>query len=114
MPMAVASYVRQRDAGGKFVVLAPKGGGEGGVFVLSDFSRDGQHAHILARWREAAGGAVPPDLRVAGGGWWKYVPDAERLVLYGQSAAYGPYDRDHLRRHLVPGSVMGEREIIIR
>ncbi len=113
MPITVANFVRQRGRGGKFVVLVTEGGGED-WFVLSDFSLDSQHRDIVERWLSGRGASLSSlGLTTYGGGWWKYHPDTNRLELYGTSAAYGRYDATWLEQRLAPGSVFGEKDIVM-
>ncbi len=113
MPAIVANYIRNPSAGGKFVVLMPLDGADG-VVALSDFSRDFQHRDIVTRWEEGRKSSLSAlGLRVAGGGWWKYEASG-LLVLYGQSGAYGRFDRAWLRENLRPGMVGRETRIDVR
>ncbi|MCC8180909.1 MAG: hypothetical protein LIP23_08385 [Planctomycetes bacterium] len=110
--MIIANFVRNRDAGGKFVVLTPADSDGQAYFLISDFSLDSQHAHIVRRWRASFAASVPPLVRISGGGWWRYhsSPPA-RLELYGSSAAYGRFDPRYVEKHLSPGSILGEAVI---
>lgn len=111
MPVEVRNYVRQIAAGGKFVVLEATDGGRNDLFLISDFSRDGQHMDIVRRWERAEGKTVSEArLQVQGGGWWKQTGDT--LMLYGRSAAYGRYDTGWVERHILPGMVGTETNIL--
>lgn len=113
MPLVVCDYIASVASGGKFVLLVPRDGGDGGVAAFSDFSRDFQHRDIVSRWERGRGATVAASgMRVAGGGWWKYENDL--LILYGQSAAYGRFDPAWLRERLRPGMVRHERAIDVR
>ncbi len=112
MPVTVHNFVRSTASGGKFVVLKNTRDGESGAFLISDFSVDSQHMDIVRRFERGTGLSLRDHgLAVRGGGWWKL--DDGRLVLYGRSAAYGRFDPDWLRDRLEPGTVTGERTIVI-
>ena len=114
MPAIVANYIRNPSAGGKFVVLMSRDGGDAGVVVLSDFSLDSQHLDIVRRWEEGGKITLPAaGLRVAGGGWWKYRADGI-LELYGQSGSFGRFNPAWLRSNLAPGMVGCEIGINVR
>lgn len=112
MPITVCNYIENPGAGGKFVVLFRSDADEDGAVAFSDFTRDSQHRHIVARWEKARASTLPAaGMRVAGGGWWKL--EGECLVLFGQSVDYGPFDRKWLQDRLRPGMVMRETAIKI-
>ena len=114
MPVSICNFIRNPRAGGKFVIMAPCGGDDGGIIVLSDFSRDFQHSGIVARWEESRKSTLAGEgLRVMGGGWWKF-EDTDTLVFYGQSAAYGRFDPRWLRERLSPGMILTEKRIDVR
>lgn len=113
MPITVCNFILDVRAGGKFVVLLPRSDELEGIVAFSDFTRDFQHRHIVERWEKAEGGSLSSrGLRVAGGGWWKLEGDV--LILYGQSADFGPFDRPWLRQRFAPGMLAGERAVDIR
>lgn len=114
MPVTVVNFVRRVDAGGKFVLLRSRTDPDAGVLAFSDFTRDSQHRDIVDRWRSVldAGGAGT-DFRPSGGGWWKFDSNEGTLLLYGQSAAYGRYQREWLEDHLPRGPVMGETRLVM-
>ncbi len=110
MPLEIVSYVTNPGAGGKFVVLVPRGGDDGGALLFSDFTRDFQHADIVRRWEKARGVSASSSGRaISGGGWWRM--EGTRLILYGQSAAYGRFDPVWVRARLEAGTVMAESRI---
>ncbi len=110
MAATVVNYVRNRGAGGKFVIILPRGEKSDGIVVFSDFSQDSQHASIVRRWNLTC--SPLSGYIVAGGGWWKWqAPDT--LVLYGGSAAYGCYNPRWLKTHLAPGDVFTESAIVV-
>lgn len=113
MPVTVLNYIRNPGMGGKFILLLDKTDPDSGLAVFSDFSRDFQHHDILMRWQETHRTTLAQSpFRIAGGGWWK--AEGGRLVVYGQSAAYGRFDPDWLRPRLLPGMVLHETEIDVR
>lgn len=113
MPAVVCNFIVNPGAGGKFVVLTKKGGDDG-VIIFSDFTRDFMHRDIVDRWkRERGGGHGADGLVVSGGGWWRFENEG-LLVLYGRSAAYGRFDPEWVRNMLRPGMVMRETRIDVR
>lgn len=114
MPVTVRNYIRDAARGGKFVVLVRDDDPAAGGVVFSDFTRDFQHYDIVRRWEtEAKTTVAQSDLRVAGGGWWKY-EGTDTLVVYGQSAAYGRFEPSWLRERLLPGMLLREKSVDVR
>ena len=112
MSAIVVNYAHDREAGGKFVVLAPLGSGDG-LVLFSNFFLHSQHAYIVSYWEMKTRTSVrEAGLRIDGGGWWKYIA-GNRLKLYGSSAAFGEFDPDWLRENLRPGTVFAEQSFII-
>lgn len=113
MAFEVVNYARVQNAGGKFVVLQSRDDAGSGLLLVSDFTRDFQHADIVRRWRTAAGRS-PEEAghRIAGGGWWKV--EGDQLIFYGQSAAYGRFEPEWLRERVKAGTVFGETRIDVR
>lgn len=111
MGLTIANYVHNPAAGGKFVVLTARDGRGDDILALSDFTLDSQHRDIVSRWSAMADDTAA-GYRPAGGGWWRY--DSPLLEFYGQSAAYGKYDIERLRRQVRPGSVFAESELSFR
>ncbi|MCC8190678.1 MAG: hypothetical protein LIP77_08600 [Planctomycetes bacterium] len=110
MGITVCNYSQDVRVGGKFVVIQPLVGDDG-VVAFSDILRDDQHRDIVARWRQSGRPGCPEGrIQVAGGGWWRLTDEV--LVLYGQSMAYGRYDRAWLQNRLSPGQVFHERAIV--
>ena len=113
MPLQVLNFVQTRSAGGKFVVLKKCDDPERGLILFSDFSRDSQHADIVRRWEKTSHTTLAASgLKTFGGGWWA-MGDGGILKLYGQSAAYGHFDRIWVGKHLRSGSVFNEEKILI-
>ena len=100
MPATVVDYSRNKQAGGKFVVLVSAVRPDDGLVLFSDFSLDSQHADIVRRWERTHSTSVHAGgWRVRGGGWWRMAADGV-LELYGRSAAYGPFDPDWIAANL--------------
>lgn len=113
MAVEIINYTKNRNAGGKFVVLVEGGDAESGLVLFSDFSRDSQHAHIVRRWERDAGKTMAAaGYRTAGGGWWKLLGGGA-LKLFGGSAAYGAFNPGWLRKNLPVGSAFGENTVLI-
>lgn len=113
MPLTIANFIRKPGAGGKFVVLRPRGDEDDGIVLFSDFTRDFQRRDIVDRWERGNGSLARRGMTVAGGGWWKY-EGMDFLIVYGQSAAYGRFDPAWLRPRLRPGMVGAETRIDVR
>lgn len=114
MALIISNFIQDANSGGKFVVLMPRDGSDGGVMALSDFTRDFQHRDIVARWEKTNKTTLSASgLRVAGGGWWKFESPG-LLAIYGQSGDYGRFDPAWLRRHLQPGMLLHETRLDIR
>lgn len=114
MPINVINYAKSIQAGGKFVVLRRRADADFGVILFSDFTQDFQHADIVRRWQRATG-TSPQEAgcHIAGGGWWK-MEEGGVLVLYGQSAAYGRFDRGWLKGRLPTEQIFHESRIDVR
>lgn len=107
MPMTVVNYVKTPQAKGKFILLRKPDDEQRGILVFSDFTLDSQHYDILSRWQRTNNTTLADSgLSVRGGGWWR-VEDS-KLILYGQSAAFGRFDSVWVRDRMRPGMFMTE------
>lgn len=112
MALQIVDFTRNRNAGGKFVVLVKQDDPDERILLVSDFSRDAQHADIVRRWERTRDCTLAAaGFRTAGGGWWK-MAGASAVELSGRSAAYGRFDPEWLQNALRPGDLFGAAEII--